>query len=112
MARKKKIQIPKSVTVLGRTWPIFLTEGEATSDDPEFGETDTNAGTITLRWAPHEKFKTPIQSTLLHEVLHAALNVSGNTNLWNEAIEESLVSALEQALFPLIQQGIFTVKKK
>jgi hypothetical protein len=46
----------------------------------------------------HVSKESDEHSTLWHEVLHSALEISGTNKLINEKTEEAIVSALEAAL--------------
>lgn len=109
MSTKKPLpRFPTSVTLLGARWSVVLAaRNEASLED--FGETDYSSQTITLFTDPHQWWpaKGSLRQTLLHECIHAALATSGHGELVGEKQEEALTIALEQALHPLIQQGVF-----
>lgn len=48
---------------------------------------------------------------LLHECMHAILEVSGQSCLLKTKREEAIVLCLENGLWPLIKKGIFNEKK-
>lgn len=100
-----------TIQILGTTWT--LSRGSHTEDDLRcFGETDTHDRSIALFTRPHEDYPTrgPVEQTLLHEVLHAILHVSGTSNLLPGGTEEAVVTALEHGLWPLMQSGLFKPK--
>lgn len=108
----KKPTLPKEVIILGRKWTIKVEE-QYDEEPDTFGATDDNEMVITLYTNPHEDYpqRGTIKSTFFHECLHAALKSSGTGALLNEpnndGREEALVTALEHALWPLIEQGLF-----
>lgn len=106
-----KLNLPKQVTIMSRVWPIKI-ERQYAEDPKCFGATDPYGQTITLYLDPHEDFpqRGSVQATLFHECIHAALQSSGAGALLGpeeSGKEEALVTALEHALWPLIEKGIF-----
>lgn len=91
------IQIPKSVDIGGKTWKIVVKTRLVDEDGCKLlGQFRPNDSTILLeKQDNHEE----MLSTLMHEIIHAALYMSG----WNEMLigqqEEALTRALENMLF-------------
>ena len=104
----KARKIPSSVVLLGAKWAVRIADWNDGSME-DFGETDYSSQTITLFTGPHVRWpqKGSMQQTLLHECIHAALSTSGHGELLGDKQEEAVVIALEQALMPLIQKGVF-----
>lgn len=101
-------QLPKRLRVLWDWWTVRVSKVDI--DDAEcLGKTTPYDRTIDLYTNPHEErpARGPLQQTLLHEVLHAALATSAVSALLSDGQEEVLVTQLEVALWPLIQQGVF-----
>ena len=100
----------KALKILGQTWHVKV-EKQDDDDVRCFGETDVYARVITIYSEPHKKYpqRGSWQSTLFHEAIHAALASSGAGAFVKEedGREEALVTALEHALWPLIEQGVF-----
>lgn len=80
-------------------------------DKDDHGETNIIDRRIYLNPIKN-KTHDEMASTLLHEVIHAILGVSGQDKFINEEHEEGLVTVLEHGLYPLIKQGIFTKEKE
>lgn len=104
-----KLAIPKNTTVeiMGHTWEVVYEE-YSEEDMRTFGETDHYLRTITIYLRPHRDYpaRGPLAQTLLHECMHAALNSSGVTHSISKE-EEAVVTALEHALWPLVNTGVF-----
>lgn len=87
---------PKSVTILGERIKISYLKDEPLKDT--LGLFDPQSMEIkildTVYW----------DKTLFHEILHAALFVSGSSNLMEPREEEALVTGLEHALFSLYKR--------
>lgn len=45
-----------------------------------------------------------IRSTLLHEVMHAVLDITGHSHRFRENDEEAIVYALENGIYPLLKK--------
>lgn len=90
-------QLPKSVNIFGQRFKVEI----KSLKDGVYGKTHTLERKIVI------SNEYPIESqwsTLLHEIIHAALGVSGQAELMNdESKEEALVLCLENALHPLFQ---------
>lgn len=102
-------KLPKSVRIAGQKWTLHL-ESHSEDDLRLFGETDDHELTITLFTRPHKDYpkRGTIQATLFHECLHAALHSTGMTAMiGDDDKEEALVTALENAMWPLVQSGLF-----
>lgn len=97
-----------TLDVLGRTWSVSFAEMDE-DDLACFGATTVEDHSIHLYRRPHRKHpaRGPIEQTLLHEVIHAALCSGGLNALLPGGKEEAVVVALEHALWPLIQSGWF-----
>lgn len=88
---------PKSVTILGKRIRItYLADNPASDIAGLFDPTTLEIRILdTLYW----------ESSLLHEILHAALYVSGSSTLLEHKEEEALVTGLEHALFSLYKRS-------
>lgn len=101
---------PALVTVLGETFKIKYKPMISKSDTGEgdYGQMVFDERVIYI----DDQLKgRHLESTLFHEMIHAALAVSGHTFLLSEKEEESLVRALEHALMPNIALKILKFKK-
>ncbi len=89
----------KHITILGQKLRICYDDSALKKD--ELGMFDSTGMTIhileCLKGHPlHD-------SVLLHELVHAALHISGNAHLLGDGVEESLCMSLEYALRPFIK---------
>lgn len=89
----KPIQLPKEVTVLGQTFQIRVVP--SVDDD---GSCDGPHRMITISEGQTQE---EADSTLFHELIHAALFVSGQGETLGVDREEGIVLALEHALHSL-----------
>lgn len=83
------MEIPEEVEILGQWWEVEIVDLAG-----EFGNCDTFNRRIQLN-----RGNTPSQmaSTLLHEVIHAGLHVSGLSEVF-PTTEEAICMALENVL--------------
>ena len=102
------MSIPKILTILGRKWQVEILDYHE-GDEDCFGETHSTASTISLYTAPHTRYpiRGSMQATLFHECLHAALATTGLDEILTDKVEETVVTTIEQALWPLIEGGVF-----
>lgn len=94
MTTRRVPKLPKSVTVLGETFTVE--QGGAEPSDPEtFGETLVSERII--RVFDYAATKKMVVRTWAHEIWHAALGVSGWSDMLTKAglDEEGLVVMLE-----------------
>lgn len=91
----RRKRFPKSVTVLGHRINIKVVEHLDDDGQELLGAFNAETKTIFLA-------KGCDKSVLFHEVIHAAIYLSGNSEGLSASKEESLVLALEHALFPLV----------
>jgi len=68
------------------------------SDGNNYGETEIHEKTIKISLT-HNDNKKKLQTTLFHEIIHAALGEGGVSQLLTSDQEEAVVVALENALF-------------
>ena len=99
MAKAKKPK--KCITLLGVPFEVIFQDKIDDDGDTVSGLCYGSGHRIYIST---EENKTPeeINSTLLHECIHAILYVSGQSQLLKEDHEEGIVIALESALAPLI----------
>lgn len=98
------MKVPKSVRIAGQRWKISV---RPENDDGDAGETNPDTQTISLYTDWHEKHGYSLKATLFHELIHAALHSTGAKHACGgEEREETIVSAIEQALWPLIEAGL------
>lgn len=101
-----KPKIPRSVSILGYPFSLTVsptdTAGEPwkKGDDKEFGETDIHNHKIALN---PDQSADQLQSTRLHECIHAILQISGLNNMMDDKLEEAIVQAIEHGLAPLVR---------
>lgn len=75
--------------------PFKVEYVEKVSDNDDYGETDGHERKIRIKAALKG---LTLHRTIAHEALHAALHVSGQTELMSDRQEEALVVALENLL--------------
>jgi len=93
---KKKTVIPPTIDVGGIEFKVVL------SKIKDFGDMDIDTKTIRVRadLKPEEAF-----DTLMHETVHAALAVSGLTNILDDDnLEEAIVRMTDYLIFPLYKK--------
>ena len=93
---KKKTVIPTTIDVGGIEFKVVL------SKIKDFGDMDIDTKTIRVRsdLKPEEAF-----DTLMHETVHAALAVSGLTNILDDDnLEEAIVRMTDYLIFPLYKK--------
>jgi ssRNA-specific RNase YbeY (16S rRNA maturation enzyme) len=96
---------PTSVNVMGVPFEIkwdHVFPAPAADEDPTMGEMDGTSRTIMI--APHHK-SGELASTLMHELIHAVLHVSGQDDhleRHSKELEETIVRVIENGMFPLL----------
>jgi len=97
MAQKKKqYKLPSQILVGGIEFKIIL------KDIEDFGIMDFDARVIYIRESLTREEQL---DTLLHEVHHAALGISGLSNIINDDnTEEALVRLVEHMVVPIIKK--------
>jgi Zn-dependent peptidase ImmA (M78 family) len=97
MAQKKKqYKLPSQILVGGIEFKIIL------KDIEDFGIMDFDARVIYIRESLTREEQL---DTLLHEVHHAALGISGLSNIINDDnTEEALVRLVEHMVVPVIKE--------
>lgn len=97
-----KRKLPTSIRILGQRWRIQyvpdLRDENGTKLD---GLTSPATRTISLCATGHAT-QALMASTLVHEILHVILRVSGLNELMSEQMEEAMVRALEHGLEDLV----------
>ncbi len=105
MKKHKQQSLPKSVMVLGHKFTI---KWDHAFDDGDFGDTDILEREIRIGKRCDTADKRA--STYFHEIIHAAIGVAGHEHSLGEKLEESLVTGLENALYPLLDT-VLNVRK-
>jgi len=97
MAQKKKqYKLPSKILIGGIEFKIIL------KDIEDFGIMDFDARVIYIRESLTREEQL---DTLLHEVHHAALGISGLSNIINDDnTEEALVRLVEHMVVPIIKK--------
>lgn len=95
MARRTEFKVPREVRVLGKRFRVVV---DKSMGDSEVG--DSCCTTYRIRLNP--KYAEQYESTLLHEIIHCALGVSGVSQRLTEKLEESIVVCLENALSEMV----------
>lgn len=91
--------IPSHVVVLGKKIKIKRHKKLVDTTKRElFGLFDSDTMTIHLSRSPLHSEK----STLLHEILHAIMFITGQNEILEFEQEEAIVRAIENGLFPLV----------
>lgn len=88
----------RGVYVFGRFWEVRI--GDDALADDYHGHADTNRRIIRIS----DLGNTDQAETLLHEIIHAALHESGQSETLGQDTEEALVTMLAHALAPLYGQ--------
>lgn len=84
---------PKSVAILGADFEIRYVKSVDKGDS--FGECDGPLRIIKIKDSQPDHI---VDSTILHEIIHGILYMSGNSEHLSEELEESIVLALENGL--------------
>ncbi|MBA2680996.1 MAG: hypothetical protein H0U76_21695 [Ktedonobacteraceae bacterium] len=95
---------PRSVKVLGVKFRVKYVDGLVNSKaDALYGDCDGPGHTIRICTKLN---KTPqaCEATLMHEVIHAILYLTGQSELLSEDREEALVLSLENGLSKLYRR--------
>ena len=98
-----KKKLPKHLNILGYKIPVKLT-----SLDESHGEYTTEPRMIKINDEPTHDWG----STLFHEACHTSLEISGLREILGSDKEEAIVRCIENAIWPLIEQGIFDSVKE
>ena len=111
LIKKIKSITPKTIKVLGVDFNIRFNHKVPKADraDRTYAFTIGDDREITIyvrRITSMDQFK----STLIHELLHAAIHVSGVTNSLNEEQEESVVMCLEVLVNGLMRFKDFSLE--
>lgn len=98
------LRVPVSVGMLGREIPITLDSSHFVAIDEanDFGHT-ADGPAIYLNNIKHSS-QAELDSTLFHELVHAALKITGLSELFAGKSEEALVVGLENAMVPVIRE--------
>jgi hypothetical protein len=95
---------PTKVNVLGVPFSIeYVADLKASDGDTVMGETLGEERTIRI-CTTKNKNQELVEAVILHEIIHAALYISGQTERLGDKHEESLVLALENALAPIYRR--------
>ena len=97
MPRKKaSYSLPPTITVGGMEFKIVLKDME------DFGEMDFDKKIINIRKGLTQEEEL---DTLIHEVHHVALGISGLSNIMDdENTEEALVRIVDYLVMPIVKQ--------
>ena len=97
MPRKKaSYSLPPTITVGGMQFKIVLKDME------DFGEMDFDKKVIYIRKGLTQEEEL---DTLIHEVHHVALGISGLSNIMDdENTEEALVRIVDYLVMPVVKQ--------
>ncbi len=98
-------RMPKSVSILGIPFTIdYTAEFKSDDGDQPMGEMIASQRVIKV-CSGKNSTKELIESTLFHEIIHAALYLSGHSESLKAKKEEAIVLALENALAPLFKRN-------
>jgi hypothetical protein len=86
---------PTGITIGGVPFKVTY---PAKMEENQVGESDAMERTIKIK--ANQK-GDEFERTLLHEVVHAAMGISGISELFDEKIEEAIVICLENSLHSL-----------
>ncbi len=94
-----KVPRPTHITVMGRKFKI--TQPDKVDENDSLGDSQVSDKLIQIRKGQSD---LEFETVLLHEVIHMALGVSGNSEDMPEGMEERIVLCLEYALIELYQR--------
>lgn len=106
MAKKKQvpqISCPPTLPILGHDYKVLLEKTLGLDDDGSVMEGLSSPYEIKIALDSNKTLELQ-ESTLLHEILHSILHVSGQSNMLSEKQEEALVVAFEHGLMPLYKR--------
>jgi Zn-dependent peptidase ImmA (M78 family) len=107
-----KSVLPKTINVLGTDFTIkFSWRMEKTQGLPTYAITYGDDRIIVINARKVTNLKV-FKSTLIHELLHAALHIGGVTQLFTEEQEEALCSCLEGFLMTHMDFTKFDLKEE
>lgn len=92
---------PKMMPVMGV--PFRIQQAKKLAGGKEDGQCWGSLRKIVVR---SDTSEMEFESILLHEIIHAVLYVSGQSQMFTNEQEEGLVLALEHGLLPLYQRRI------
>lgn len=93
---KTSYSLPSTITVGGMQFKIVL------KDMDDFGEMDFDKKIINIRKGLTQEEEL---DTLIHEVHHVALGISGLSNIMDdENTEEALVRIVDYLVMPIVKQ--------
>ncbi len=96
MTKKKTYSLPSTITVGGMRFKIEFKEMD------DYGEMDFDKKIICIRkgLSPEDQL-----DTLIHEVHHAALGISGLSNILDcQNMEEALVRIVDYMVIPIVKE--------
>lgn len=100
MASKTPRGRPSKLVILGN--PVIVRYTVPISA-PELGTFETSpTGDLVISLCP-DLDEEILRKVLLHECVHAILHISGLTNLVTDQIEEAIVTAIENGLYPIMR---------
>lgn len=88
-----------NITVMGRRVRVLYKKPPTEDADQLLGYFDSRKMTI---WISPDQTKDEQYASLIHELLHCILFMSGTNQLLDEKGEEAVVRALEHGLVPLL----------
>lgn len=94
-------EYPKYINILGIPFEIKFVK--KVDKDDSMGECDSTSRVIKIKKDTNNEI---IESTLLHEIIHGVLAISGVSSGLSEKKEEMLTVALENGLIQLYQRRI------
>ena len=94
----KKYKLPKVLKICGRRVKLRTRFGLKLNGETVYGYFDTGENSIWINTAKRDH----VASTLLHEIIHAILFYSGQSQSLEETQEEGITVALEHALSDLL----------
>ena len=95
MSNQKLKTVPKTLSILGQTIDIV----QISMSEDSHGEADLDNHRIVL----NEKYKDTNKVTLIHELIHAAIGISGISEILTKKQEEAICRCLEYALLDYIK---------
>lgn len=99
------MRVPVSLPLGGRIivvhYPDVIVSDDATNSKGDYGESDAYDGTVLVARKIHTN-EPAVWSTLLHELLHVALGVSGHSCQLAAGQEEGMVTGLENCLASIL----------
>lgn len=103
--KRNRSKHPDTLEIMGATFTIkYVTKLKDDDDNSLSGEMQGSKRLITINLNEHDNLDE-LERTLLHEITHAVLYMSGLSEQLTEKLEESIVVALENGIIQLYKRN-------